>query len=111
MKIPEKVKIGGLIYTVEVTERLSLGVDCAGEIIYSELAIRVRPAAQAGMEQTFIHELTHAIYEFLGYRNHDEKQVDEFASVLHALITDNPGLFAEERDAHDRPSEAGESPD
>ena len=110
MKIPEKVKIGGLVYTVEVTDRLVLGPDFAGEVTYSDLTIRIRPAAQASMEQTFLHELTHAIYEFLGYRNHDEKQVDEFASVLHALITDNPGLFAEERDAHDRPSEAGESP-
>lgn len=30
----------------------------------------------------------------LGYRDHDEKRVDELANALHSVIVDNPDVFA-----------------
>lgn len=46
------------------------------------------------MEADFIHEMVHAIYFGLGYRDHDEKRVDELANALHSVIVDNPDVFA-----------------
>ena len=83
MKIPEKIKIGGKTYTVEITE-----------ILYGDLIIRVSPQATAKMEADFIHEMVHAIYFGLGYRDHDEKRVDELANALHSVVVDNPDVFA-----------------
>ena len=97
MKIPEKIKIGGKTYAVEITNNLSLGsVNYSGEIDYSNLAIRICPSAQEKMESDFIHEMIHGIYSFLGYSEHDEKKIDELANVLYAVIKDNPEMFAME---------------
>lgn len=44
-------------------------------------------------QRDFLHEVVHGIYDNLGYKEHDEKQVDEMAGALYALITDNPEMF------------------
>lgn len=93
MKIPEKIKIGGLTYDVEITDHLVLGCDYGGEILFQDLKIQIRPMAKERMEVSFLHEVVHGIYESLGYTEHDEKRVDELAHTLHGLIKDNPELF------------------
>ena len=93
MKIPEKIKIGGKTYTVEITSKMDLGINnVSAEILYNDLIIRVSPQATAKMEADFIHEMVHAIYFGLGYR--DQKRVDELANALHSVIVDNPDVFA-----------------
>lgn len=68
MKIPEKIKIGGKVYTVEITNKMDLGINnVSAEIIYSDLVIRVSPQAQGKMEADFLHEVTHGILEHLGF--------------------------------------------
>lgn len=63
MKIPQKVKVGGKTYQVEITNRLDLGnVNYSGEVNYQDLIIRICPQAQQKMEGDFLHELCHAIY-------------------------------------------------
>ena len=95
MKIPEKIKIGGKTYTVEITNKMDLGINnVSAEILYGDLIIRVSPQAAAKMEADFIHEIVHAIYFGLGYRDHDEKRGDELANALHSVIVDNPDVFA-----------------
>lgn len=95
MKIPKSIKIGGKVYTVEITNKLDLGnVNVSAEILYNDLVIRVSPQAQGKMEADFIHELIHAIFDHLGYKEHDEKRVDELAHALHSVIVDNPDVFA-----------------
>jgi hypothetical protein len=37
-------------------------------------------------EQTFYHELIHAIFYMLGKDEHDEKEVDVLATFLHHFI-------------------------
>ena len=94
MNIPEQIKIGGKIYKVEKTDALVLGCEYDAECIYSDLVIRVRPTMAKGkMECDFIHEMFHAIHDFLGYFNHDEKKIDELANALYMIIQDNPDIF------------------
>lgn len=94
MKIPNKVKIGGKVYDVEITDKLTLGsANYSGEIIYPDLVIRICPSAKGKMEADFLHELLHGIFVHLGYTDHDEKKIDELANALHMIITDNPEIF------------------
>ena len=94
MNIPKKLKIGGKVYTVEITDNLFLGnANVSAEIMYNYLVIRVSPQAQGKMEADFLHELIHGIFDHLGYRDHDEKRVDELAQALYMVIVDNPDVF------------------
>lgn len=98
MNITDKVKIGAKIYSVSKTDDLKLGImNCSAEIDYKELEIRISESSQAKMEADFIHEIIHAIYDNLGYTEHDEKQISELANALHALICDNPKIFSKEK--------------
>lgn len=95
MKIPEKVKIGGKVYRVEITDKMDLGIsNVSAEILYNKLLIRVSPQAQSKMEADFLHEVIHAILDHQGYKEHDEKRVDEMAQSLYMVIQDNPEMFA-----------------
>ena len=94
MNIPKKLKIGGKVYTVEITDKLFLGnANVSAEIMHNDLVIRVSPQAQGKMEADFLHELIHGIFDHLGYRDHDEKRVDELAQALYMVIVDNPDVF------------------
>lgn len=95
MRIPEKIKIGGTVYAVEITDKMELGINnVSAEINYNNLVIRISPQAKSKMEADFIHESIHAICFALGYRDHDEKRIDELAHMLHSVIVDNPDLFS-----------------
>lgn len=97
MTIPKKIKIGGKTYRVEITNKLDLGSsNMSAEIDYCSLTIRVTPQAKEKMESDFLHEVVHGVLDFLGYRNHDEKKVDELAQALYMVIKDNPGMFIKE---------------
>lgn len=94
MKIPKTLKIGGKVYDIEITNKLDFGnVNCSAEIAYSDLVIRICPAAQKKMEADFVHEMVHGILSFLGYTEHDEKKVEEMAEALYMVIEDNPDIF------------------
>lgn len=94
MNIPQSVKIGGKVYQVEITDKLTLGKAMhSAEIDYMELAIRICPSARGKMEGDFWHEMVHGILDFLGYDNHDEKKVDELANAIYMVIRDNPKIF------------------
>lgn len=94
MIIPKRIKIGGKIYAVEITDQFDFGkVNVSAEIIYTDLVIRVSPNARGKMEADFIHELVHGIMDHLGYKEHDEKRVDELAQALYMVIQDNPDMF------------------
>ena len=97
MKIPKKLKIGGKIYDVEITNKLDLGnVYYSGEIDYINLKIRICPAPKRRMEADFIHEMVHGIFNFLGYKQ-DEEQVEQIAEVIYSIFVDNPKMFIENK--------------
>lgn len=98
MNIPKKIKIGGKVYEVEITDKLDLGnVNVSAEICYSDLKIRICPQAPGKMEADLLHEIMHGILDFLGYRQHDDQKVDELAQAVYMVLQDNPDLF----EAHD----------
>lgn len=45
------------------------------------------------MEADFLHEVVHGILDHLGYKDHNEKKVDEMAQSLYMVIQDNPQIF------------------
>jgi predicted metal-dependent peptidase len=97
MNIPKRIKIGDKIFKVKLTDKLVLGDNFTGECLYQNLKIHVRPhLAKSVRESTFIHEILHAIYNNLGYLDHDEKKIEELANALHGIIVDNPELFSNE---------------
>lgn len=88
MRIPEKIKIGGLDYTVETVNEID--GDCVGKIYYQDLKIKVENSQPDFMALTFWHEILHAI-------NGEMKETDiEFlAQALYQVIKDNPHMFKE----------------
>lgn len=93
MNIPEKIKIGGKTYNVEITNNISLGLDCTAEIIYSQQKIKIRPQAREKEETDLLHEMLHGIFDFYGYSEHDEELIDRLANTLHMVIQDNQTIF------------------
>ena len=90
--IPREIQVAGVIYTVEQPEYID--TDALGEISIAEGVIRVaksyndrgrRPKMiDCQREQTFYHEIIHAILDTMGkYElSKDEGFVDAFASLL-----------------------------
>jgi len=93
MNIPEKIKIGSLNYTVEVTEHIKCGQDTYGEIFTNDLEIRLRPVALERQKFALVHEILHGILDNLGYVNQEEEYVHKLGAALYQLIVDNPDLF------------------
>lgn len=93
MNIPKKLKVGGVVYEVNITDKLELGSQYSGEILRSERKINIRPIA--GKEETFLHEMVHAILYMGGYIDHDEQMVEAISQGLWAVIVDNEKMFKE----------------
>jgi len=94
MKIPDKVKVGGLEYRVVTTDILKKGESYAGEIDYMGCEIRLKPhESKQSQYQTFLHELCHALYVHCGYYDHDEREIESLSQALAMVIRDNPGLL------------------
>ena len=95
MNIPSKVRVGSIDYDVELTdETLVLNTQQSlGIIDYDNNKIRIANNIQSNQrqEQTFLHELVHAITrEFkIDFTEDEETIVDKFAYGLHQVIRDN----------------------
>lgn len=95
---------------VEITDKLDMGnVNYSGEICYKDLVIRICPSAKGKMEADFLHEMVHGILDHLGYTDHDEKKVDEFANALHMIIQDNPEIFERKNELESSLSKGGDT--
>ena len=103
MNIPDKVKVGGKTYTINLTEKLYTGrLNSSAEILYSDLVINISNNAKEKMEADFLHELTHAINNFMGLDNDKEEEVDRLANALHMVIKDNPEIFGNKEKTEDK---------
>jgi hypothetical protein len=94
MYITDKVKIGGLVYTVKKVDKCkSDNRNTDGMIHYDEGIIELQKDMQGDyLSYVFIHEIVHGIYDFLCYEQ-DEKIVDQISRALHMVIKDNPEIF------------------
>ena len=78
--MPVSFTLTGFDWTVKTVEDLS---EC-GNCDYNIQTIRLRAGMNKSLtEQTFAHELVHAIMFSMGHTNHDEIFVDAFGALLH----------------------------
>lgn len=92
-----EIKVGSRKYAIEKPQEI---VEVSGEYYgkHSSKDSTISIAAkfdQLQQNQTFLHELMHAICEMqcLDELNEDEHQIDLLAKGLHLVIVDNPLLF------------------
>jgi hypothetical protein len=78
--IPMSFYLVGCQWNVKYIEELSEygKCDCATQMIYLRSGMN-----KNFTEQTFFHELIHAIMFAMGHTNHDEVFVDAFGALLH----------------------------
>jgi len=97
MKIPDSVRIGGVVYAVRYEKRLNNGSNLAyGHIDYDKALIRLASNLQSfqGECQTFLHEILHGIAKHFGLDvEDDEETIDKLARGLYMVIADNPDIF------------------
>lgn len=113
MIIPELVRVGSVFYQVKTQETpiVMNGVQCLGYCDYytHTIMLDVTMQDEQTMEQTFCHELVHAMMferkinlETMGLSNLQmEEVVDNLGIALHQVLLDNPdmALTPEEYDA------------
>ena len=100
MKIPESVKIGGIVYPVKFEDRLNNGTElCTGHIDYNFQQIQLDKNLQGeqGKEQTLLHEILHGIAHHFDLKvDDDEDTIDKLATGLYMVIVDNPDMFVQD---------------
>ncbi|MDT2438325.1 hypothetical protein P7D98_23030 [Enterococcus avium] len=89
MKIPLEIKVGGINYTIEMVEVIDVGGErnfqgmCHFDLAKIEI---LNSLSDQRIEQTFIHELTHAIFYEAGYDEQDEDMINRVGIVLHQVM-------------------------
>ena len=91
-EIPNKVKVAGVEYTVNVKPYIDISGDrnYQGVCNYQHTTIELLDdLSEERKRDTFFHELTHAIFYEAGFEDQDEDEVNRVAKVIHQVITDN----------------------
>jgi hypothetical protein len=83
MKIPKTFELAGSTWTVELVPNFTMLGQCSRDDRLIFLRENMLPEHQ---EQAFFHELTHAIKYMQGETEHNEQQVDGFATYLHQFF-------------------------
>lgn len=98
MKIPKKVKVGGVTYKVKEVDEVQQ-INCRNgfttvglwEPIESVIYLDKHLEKQA-KERMFLHELFHAIFDHCNIEQAEDK-VELLSTALYMVIKDNPELF------------------
>lgn len=95
MRIPDRLKVGPFWYAIERPELIDrYAPETDGMCDYGRLEIKVEnglPAPRA--EETFFHELVHAVDEFMCTQL-SEEQMDQLSKGLYMVFKEN-GLLAD----------------
>lgn len=93
----DKVKVAGVTYNIETPDEIEDDPDKIGNCIYMKQLIRVKAnMSKERRDQTFVHELLHAIFFEAGYTDSDhEEMVNRLSLVLYQVLKDNPRLLTE----------------
>lgn len=96
MTIPDKIKIGGLVYSVELVDTVDLtDHNTAGIVSYSLQKILIDN--HMGLDFTnkvFLHELLHVMFKHCGL-DQDESVIDRLAYCLYEVLKENDINFRE----------------
>lgn len=86
MYIPKEFTLGGMTWKVVIRKRLK---GKYGDCDLAKLQIQILDGLEQDVkEQTFLHELCHAIQFAMGIdqENHVEQYIDGFATYLHQFM-------------------------
>lgn len=83
MKIPKQFQLGGVTWVVKEEQTIEAMGFCQLDKGLIRLSEEIKGDV---LEQTFCHELVHAIMFSMGLRDHDEKFVDGFGTFLHQYL-------------------------
>jgi len=87
MKIPKKVKVGGLTYKVLLNYKFKEREDLRGQCDNTSQEIRLAGnICQEGIEQTFMHELLHAIDNVYNAYKLDDDTVERISQGLYQTL-------------------------
>ncbi len=91
MKIPNKIKVAGLDYSVKIDDNMHQKEDLAGQHDGNALVIRLQNKNYNPQvtEQTFFHEILHAINTAYCNKELNEKQVNNISVGLYQVLKDN----------------------
>lgn len=94
--IPKQVKVAGVNYSVE--ERDCVIIDgnskYMGSCTYTNSTIELLNSLNdERKEETFVHELFHAILNEAGFDDHDEELVNRASKVLYQVLKENDLSF------------------
>ena len=92
MKLPERVKVGGLWYSIEPDNALLQAENLLGEILIDKLTIRLDTSAAPSVIKTILlHELIHSSKPYLADGEAlTEVQIKVLCRVLFQVFTENP---------------------
>lgn len=99
--LPEKVKISGIDYQVEIAEHRIANDDgdkLLGQIDYGGSTIYINEDQNEQLKgATLLHEIVHGILYHMGSKQNDnEKFVEGLSSGLHQVFRDNGWTFGSE---------------
>lgn len=94
MKIPEKIRVGGVDYVIEHADNLRIGNGiCYGTISYTDSVISISTSDSTGHQHkciTLWHEILHGIFEHACMHPENEEQVVEILSKgIYQVLQDN----------------------
>lgn len=89
----DKVKIGGIVYSVEIKEDLVGHTGNWGETNLKKTTIALDSnMSKQRTDQTLVHEIVHGIFEEAGFEQ-DEDKVNRLGIVLYQVLKDNDFSF------------------
>ena len=87
--IPEKIRILGKIYGVQIVP----GLENCGECFDAKQILKIQEGMPYGLERdTLLHEIIHAL-DYGMHLSMTERQVSALAAGLVAVLVDNPSLI------------------
>lgn len=99
MEIPDKVKIGGIEYTVKrSTRHWGNDVNVDGEIIYDRGIIKLREDSEQSKDYkdiVFIRAVMYGIFHHMCVDKGDGTLIEVISQGLHEVIRDNQNIFTE----------------
>jgi len=93
MNIPNKIKIGGYLVSVDFTNHIMTDRGNIGEYKPRTQTITIdKDCSKQQSEETLIHEILEAITSIYDI-SIEHKDLSNMATVLHQVIKDNPDIF------------------
>lgn len=96
MKIPDKIKVGGFWYKITKSVQVADNSQTFASTLNGKQEINVSPEyPQQKQEQTFLHEILHAIWFVYGLKEagfkHEQEEhiVDALSNGLYQVLKDN----------------------